>query len=632
MCPTKAPAPVHAAPRYTAPRLIALACVVAVAIALTAALYPGSKSLFEATPGWTPTAMAWTAAWILAQSIFLMVPGLLFGLSIVTIRPRIGFAVGSVWCFGVALVVLCDVVTFNWIAERFLSRKMLSIASELPLTLAQHVPLNTSLFLSCLGIAFFVFVIASLRLSNGIANRFSSRLSVPWTLLSLTALSIVLAAPAMWNLRTTLTAMHSHSARFPLCSLRLYPPTSARKKQNVAKVTPKSEASFDAIVQNFQRRRETVSLIENGEPSPDVLIVVIESMRSELVDPQTMPNLWQYAQDGIHCRYHFSAGNATNHGMFSIVNGIDATLYERFSRTAPLLNRLFRDAGYETGFFAGHDDWQDFRMDGFIHADHFDRFQIDQLDWLESDRRSTERARAFLDEDRQTRAPRLAILYLYSTHADYHSYPQDQIFKPAADDRFLIPFSAAARPAVWNRYKNSAHCVDRFLSAVLTDDRVVVVTGDHGESFLEDGVCGHGVRISKFQNMTPAIIYVPDGEARTIDAPTSHADLLPTLITAAGMRSDDATVFSGIDLISATSQELTDRVIATRDYLSDQFALIDNSHRYPNKPFAILAEFSQSSGTATWKGAIDEKGDLTEHGSRDGVSTLMKWDSSRFGQ
>ena len=245
---------------------------------------------------------------------------------------------------------------------------------------------------------------------------------------------------------------------------------------------------------------------------PDVLIVVVESFRHELIAPDVMPHLWSYAEKGIWCRQHFSGGNATNHGMFSLLNGLEAIWYERSVRYSPLLNRLFRQAGYELGFFGGHNDWRKFLMDGYISREHYDVFQIDSPNWLASDRRATQRAASFLDRsderDRPASAPdrakrpRLAVLYLYSTHANYHSYAEDRVFLPAADDRFLIPYTQTARPEVWNRYKNSARSIDRLLAAVMRPDRIVVVTGDHGESFLEDGVCGHGARISKYQNMT----------------------------------------------------------------------------------------------------------------------------------
>ncbi len=56
-----------------------------------------------------------------------------------------------------------------------------------------------------------------------------------------------------------------------------------------------------------------------------------------------------------------------------------------------------------------------------------------------------------------------------------------------------------------------------------------MVLGDHGEPFLDDGTAIHGTRLSRFQNMTPAVIYYPGVQPRTIQLPTFHPDLLPTL-------------------------------------------------------------------------------------------------------
>ena len=479
-------------------RLTLWAGIVSLAVAITAAFYPGGQPITQVTPGWTLSALGLIGA----QSIALVLPGLWLGLIVMRWSRKISQAIASVWFLVVTTIVLADCVTFHWIAERFLSKKTWAIANQLPQGLAAHVPTSTWWFAATLVVGLLFFSFASWWIAKQASTRIASDPRVPSLrlILSLTILgSIAMATPAIWNLQTTREAMFSHSGRFPLSAFHLV--NTAGPISTAIKQTDGSRdaiAPVDAVLQNLQRRRENVTVVvDDRESLPDVVLVIIESMRSELVDPAVMPNLWQYVDKGIHCRQHFSAGNATNHGMFSLLNGLDATLYSRLSRRKPLLNRLFQAAGYEVAFFAAHDDWQAFRMDGFINADHFDRFHVEKPDWLKSDRRSTQRAQAFLEESRRDRPPRLAVLYLYSTHADYHSYPQDQIFQPAADDRFLIPYSQAAQPAVWNRYKNSAHCVDRFLSAVLSDERVVVVTGDHGESFLEDGVCGHGTRISK---------------------------------------------------------------------------------------------------------------------------------------
>ena len=303
----------------------------------------------------------------------------------------------------------------------------------------------------------------------------------------------------------------------------------------------------------------------------DVLVVIIESMRRELVDSTTMPHLWSVAQKGIHCQNHFSGGNATTHGMFSLFNGIDSIWYSLSAGRAPLLTRLLGQAGYETGFFAGHDDWQAFKMDGFVNSNAFDAFHVTERDWLVSDRLAAQRAADFLKRTDPSRKPRLAVLYLYSTHADYRSYATDQIFQPAARDGYLIPYTANMRDRVWNRYKNSARSVDRLLGGMIRDDLILVVTGDHGESFLEDDVCGHGTKLNRFQNMTPAIVSVPGGSHRLITQPTTHADVLPTILDAARIRVNDLDVMDGYSLL----QDLPDtRVLLTRNYLDHDVWLV----------------------------------------------------------
>ncbi|MGB7343736.1 MAG: sulfatase-like hydrolase/transferase [Pirellulaceae bacterium] len=616
--------------------LTILAGLVSLAVAMTAAFYPGSQPLAEATPHWTLSAFAM----ILAQSIALVLPGLWLGLIVLRWSRKTAHTIASIWFMGITTIVLGDCVTFHWIAQRFLSHKTLAIAKALPQGLAAHVPTSTWWFAAKLVTGLCVFAFASWWIAKRLSRRIAGHTSVPSLRIVLfiaVLCTIAMATPAVWNLRTTRETMFHHSGRFPLCAFHLINTAdSGTTATNVTNDAPAIIASMDSVVQNLQRRRESVSVkIDNDAELPDVVLVIIESMRSELVDPKTMPHLWKYSQKGIHCRQHFSTGNATNHGMFGVFSGLDATLYSRFCRQKPLLNRLFQNAGYEVGFFAGHDDWQAFRMNGFISSDHFDRFQVDKPNWLESDHRSTQRAQAFLGESRQHRPPRLAVLYLYSTHADYHSYPQDQIFQPAADDRFLIPYSLSEKPAVWNRYKNSAHCVDRFLSAVLRDDRVIIVTGDHGESFLEDGVCGHGTRISKFQNMTPAVIYSPGGEPKVIDAPTSHADLLPTLISAASITIDDQSIFAGNDLTNITPANLAQRVIVTRDYLSNQIALVNQELGSEQKVFAIRAALEPKSGSASIVGGIDERGNSTKtdgSASESASETFLKiWQRARFG-
>ena len=530
------------------------------------------------------------------------------------------------------MTIVLDTVAFAWIKEHLFSQKVRR-AFELRESLADHVSpgswvLVVSLVVSAVIIAALCWLVASrviMRLQKGRTVCFL--FAVPY------ALAFLFALWPLWraiNAQEPLVA----SARHPLAVFGVY------RSETVQPVAVEDSGErfgyVAAMIERLAKRdqRQLDMSIQKNDLStkqlPDVVFVVIESLRPELVDPEVMPTLAKFAEKGLHCKQHHSTGNATTHGMFGLFNGLEAIWYSRPIRNRPMLNRLLHQAGYEIGFFAGHNDWRKFRMEGYVNKQHYDVFEVHERNWLLSDRRATEQAISFLQRSDlasdQPRRPRLAVLYLYSTHANYHSYTRDQIFQPAADLRFTIPYSESSAPMVWNRYKNSARSIDGFLKAILAEDRVAIVTGDHGESFLEDGTCGHGSRLSKYQNMTPAVIYFPGKPPRKINKPTIHADILPTLVAGLGLKVDDEEAWDGLDL-NVQDQRLNDRVIATRDYLSDEFALIDagdETQAWGFKCALRLRDFQ-----STLNGAIDDSGHRVSVAGEQS-ELLNRWLTSRL--
>lgn len=580
----------------------------------------------------------WTLVWVFAQSLLVTFAGLLLGCVGQFAGERVArtFAwLGACLVIALPVLMLVDGIAFRWMGQRFLSAAMWRLITELSPGLIPHV--SAGMITTGIGVVFMLIVI-TVGLpwaSRSIAITWEERRpdSRPLVLYLLVGGIVAIGTmPSWWNLRGTRTQMALHSSQHPLCVLRTLPHQSVGKQ-----IKPRDQVVLlanDPIVESIENRERALRLVSVSpiEDLPDVVIVVIESFRAEVVTDEVMPNLSALADKGIHCEQHFSGGNATNHGVFSLLNGLEAIWFERPVRFSPILNRLLHQAGYEIGFFAGHDQWEEFYMDGFLSDEHFDVFDIAPANELASDRKATQSAGQFLSRageyPSENDKPRCAVLYLYATHAIYRSYSEDQVFQPAADERFIYPYAESARPEVWNRYRNSARTVDRFLKSIIRDDRVILVTGDHGEAFLEDGTIGHGTRLSQVQNMTPAVVYSPGIQPQKIQHATMHADLLPTLLGALNLSYQNE--LDGVDLTSEDEQALVDRSFVTRNYLDHDVALIGSWTTDREDVFGYRAHVSLSAPTMELLNAIDVQGNECQVGKVEMQQCFDEWRLERF--
>jgi membrane-anchored protein YejM (alkaline phosphatase superfamily) len=316
--------------------------------------------------------------------------------------------------------------------------------------------------------------------------------------------------------------------------------------------------------------------------------------------------------------------------MFSLLSGLEAVwFYKSEVRFAPPLNRLFRQAGYELGFFAGHDDWNKFQMDAFVSPQHYDRFEIEPLDWLNSDRRAIHSASEFLrkNTDGEPRPPRLAVLFLYSTHAPFAIVKQHATDQPSATVAYPIPFPPTWRPSVWNRYRNASRTLDAELAGLFHNDAITVLTGDHGESFLDDGTIGHGTKLSAVQTRVAAMICGPGFTPRQFDAATVHADVLPTLLAAAGIHVSRPEQFDGLNLQSTSAELLEDRTFSISNLVGRDVLVVPPRQSFAQDNvsgagFGYRVEFSLLDQTVVPQGILNRQGDLIAPSDN---AVLRKW-------
>lgn len=299
---------------------------------------------------------------------------------------------------------------------------------------------------------------------------------------------------------------------------------------------------------------------------PNILVLLLESWRSDCMNATVTPRIHRLAGRSAVFLDHFSSGNCTTPGVFSLFYGIHPTYWDAVKadagshRTPPLVDALSAD-GYGFGIFADSDfDKQKIKQAlfaGIEVREQFDGGTPDQKD-LDMNRRLL----AFIHGERSARQPFFAFAFYNSSHFNYH-YPKESApFVPAYKLNAAAPPQNLDRTPYFNDYRNAVHYLDGLIGEVIRDlektgalrDTIVVVTGDHGEEFNDnqEGYWGHAGNFTGYQVRIPLVIYMPGQPPRRVTAPTCHVDLAPTLLREAlGVTAPVRTYSNGYDLFGA---------------------------------------------------------------------------------
>jgi membrane-anchored protein YejM (alkaline phosphatase superfamily) len=210
---------------------------------------------------------------------------------------------------------------------------------------------------------------------------------------------------------------------------------------------------------------------------------------------------------------------------------------------APWISVL-QDNNYELGIFASSPLYSpEFDKTVFLNVSNL-RFETTRegkkanTGWI-SDVWAVEDWLGFLDH-RESSKPFFGFLFFDAVHAKDHP-PGQQPFLPASKQATFVGLNNDSDPTEYrNLYNNSAHFVDGLVGQVLEDlqkrrlleNTVVVFTADHGEEFNDNkqNYWGHNGNFSDAQIQVPLSIYWPGKPGKAFSHPTTHYDVVPTLL------------------------------------------------------------------------------------------------------
>lgn len=289
---------------------------------------------------------------------------------------------------------------------------------------------------------------------------------------------------------------------------------------------------------------------------PDIVLIVIDTLRADRTTPygfarDTTPELASWAARGVLFEQVRAQSSWTKISMASMLTSLWPRSHaireakDGLGAGAQTLAEVLQSAGYQTAAV---------QTNGWLHQSFgfhqgFDRYvfpagaggKIARHEkpslWTHADRvvEETEHLIAARDPKR----PMFLYVHLMDVH-EFAAPPEFQLFGTGNEAMYL----AAVH---WT--DDALRRIREALADAGTLDRsVVVVASDHGETFGEHGIHGHGRNVLTPSLHVPLVFRLPFAiEARRIESQVRNLDLAPTLLELAGVSAPQQ--FEGTSLL-----------------------------------------------------------------------------------
>ena len=278
----------------------------------------------------------------------------------------------------------------------------------------------------------------------------------------------------------------------------------------------------------------------------NIIIVLVDSLRADMLTPEIMPNICKMSENIPSAKFmhHFSGGNCTKTGVFSLFYGIPGCYFDQALRSgvgAAMIDSMLKK-GYDVKVFAGSTlASPPFNRTVFVNVPELEVHQAGSSK-LERDKNSIGKCINYL-EKRDPAKPYFILLFLDSVHGN--AVPENFPFKfatPMKQMNFLtLNNDEKTKKDALNLMRNASFYMDSVLNDFfqkvdmprrIKEDTVLLITSDHGNEAAETEMqnWGHNSNFARFQTQTPLVVFGLDRPAQTIDYRTSAMDISATLM------------------------------------------------------------------------------------------------------
>lgn len=317
------------------------------------------------------------------------------------------------------------------------------------------------------------------------------------------------------------------------------------------KIAMKNESTLQPTGPEYKNQMKPIKLLPPKNDGPwNIVLFVMESVGTrymfdtEYDNPMPMPFLHTLSKESWHLKKHFTTSNISTKAIFSLLSGLydffhQETFGIRSDVSVPSIHNFLGES-YDR-FLVTPSPIQWYFPTAFINNSgltemhHFENLNLKVREELHSlgryiGRDEVQTIDYFIQRVSKAKEPFLGIYLSFTAHLPYFDYGPD--YRIRNEDGRLI-----------TRYYNNLNLLDHMIRRIhdhlkkqgLLERTIFIIVGDHGQAFGQhhsDNYMHH--RYSYNENLeTPAIIYQPAlFKPRAFEFPTSHVDILPTLLDA----------------------------------------------------------------------------------------------------
>ena len=307
-------------------------------------------------------------------------------------------------------------------------------------------------------------------------------------------------------------------------------------------------------------------ILDNHQIDFPIFIIASDSVKYDIINKELTPNIMNFANDALVFQHHYSGGNSTRFGIFSLIYGLNATYWFSFlnSNQKPVLFDILQKRAYNISIFSSTDtNWPEFRKTCYVDIQNKITDKFEGAPW-KKDEQSTS---CFIENISNTNMQKKHFSFIFLDSPHGYSYPPNanRYNAPNGEVNYLaITKESEELQTVEKRYKNAVYYNDKLFGKMINslkknklyDNALIIYTSDHGQEFFEQGNFGHNTAFSKPQIHIPLLVKLPKSLQGIVDTSqinsslTSHQDIVPTILTLLGVQNNPTQYSNGYNIFS----------------------------------------------------------------------------------